>query len=99
MALEKYLFLAAVLAPVWLVLYFFVPYFTTYKHFRHIPGPFFAKVSPLYSLWHAYVGDLHLDVLRCHEKYGKSPRPIPTQLHAMTDMLQVHLCATRQIDS
>lgn len=34
------------------------------------PGPFWAKVTPLYSLWHAYVGDLHVDVLRCHNKYG-----------------------------
>lgn len=43
-------------------------YFHPYaKH----PGPFLARISPFYSLWHAYVGDLHIDVLQCHEKYGK----------------------------
>ena len=44
--------------------YFFHPY-------AKYPGPLLAKISPVYSLWYAYIGDLHIDVLRCHEKYGK----------------------------
>ena len=34
------------------------------------PGPLLAKLTNLYGLYHAYVGDLHLDVWRCHERYG-----------------------------
>lgn len=35
------------------------------------PGPLLAKITNLYAVYHAYVGDLHLDMLRCHELYGK----------------------------
>ena len=41
-----------------------------YHPYASYPGPFWARISPLYSLLHAYRGDLHLDVTRCHEKYG-----------------------------
>lgn len=34
------------------------------------PGPWLAKVTNLYSGYHAWKGDLHLDMWRCHEKYG-----------------------------
>lgn len=49
--------------------------YTIYNLYFHpyakYPGPFLARISPFYSLWHAYAGDLHIDVLQCHEKYGK----------------------------
>lgn len=35
------------------------------------PGPLLARISPLYSLYHVVAQDLHLDILRCHEIYGK----------------------------
>ena len=38
------------------------------------PGPLLAKLTNLYGLYHAYVGDLHLDVWRCHERYGPITR-------------------------
>ena len=41
-----------------------------YHPYAKYPGPFLARISPLHSLLHAYRGDLHLDVTRCHERYG-----------------------------
>lgn len=38
----------------------------------HFPGPFWAKFTCLYSGYHAWKGDLHIDMQRCHEKYGMS---------------------------
>ncbi len=35
------------------------------------PGPWLAEVSHAYNFYHAYKGDLHLDILRCHQKYGE----------------------------
>lgn len=34
------------------------------------PGPLLAKLTNLYGLYHAYLGDMHVDVWRCHERYG-----------------------------
>ena len=44
-----------------------------YHPYAKYPGPFLARISPLHALLHAYRGDLHLDVTRCHERYGVSP--------------------------
>ncbi|PWY87438.1 cytochrome P450 [Aspergillus heteromorphus CBS 117.55] len=44
------------------------------------PGPFWAKMTCLYSGYHAWKGDLHLDMLRCHEKYGNYVRYAPNQV-------------------
>ncbi|KAF7195849.1 Benzoate 4-monooxygenase [Pseudocercospora fuligena] len=74
MAFQKYLVLAAVLAPLWLVLYFVVPYFTTYKHFRHIPGPFFAKFSNIWLALGARNGKKFAWVDYAHQKYGRIVR-------------------------
>ncbi|GJC97906.1 fatty acid synthase subunit alpha reductase [Colletotrichum higginsianum] len=35
------------------------------------PGPFLAKCTDLYAAWHAWRGTLHLDMYRCHKKYGR----------------------------
>lgn len=47
-----------------------------YKFFTHplskVPGPFLAKFTNARFLYHAWKGDLHLDHLRCHERYGMS---------------------------
>lgn len=34
------------------------------------PGPVFAMITDFYAAYHAWKGDLHLDMWRCHEKYG-----------------------------
>lgn len=47
-------------------------YYLRYHPYARYPGPFWARISPLYALLHAYRGDLHLDVTHCHERYGIS---------------------------
>lgn len=44
MALLHPIVLVALL-PIWAFCYWIVPYFTTYKHLSHIPGPIVAKFS------------------------------------------------------
>lgn len=44
------------------------------------PGPLWARASPLYALWHAYHGDLHIDTFLCHQKYGSIVRYSPNRL-------------------
>jgi cytochrome P450 len=35
------------------------------------PGPFLAKITDWYGVYHAWKGDRHLEFWRTHEKYGK----------------------------
>ncbi|KAH6704365.1 putative cytochrome P450 [Leptodontidium sp. MPI-SDFR-AT-0119] len=44
------------------------------------PGPLLAKVTDLYSVYHNYIGDIHIDALRCHEQYGTFVRYGPNKL-------------------
>ena len=46
------------------------------------PGPWLAKVTGFYAVYHAYVGDVHLDMLKCHETHGKFVRYGPNKLIA-----------------
>jgi hypothetical protein len=53
-----------------------------YRIFFHplakYPGPLLAKVTDAYQLYHAYMGNRHLEFYRMHEKYGKIwPRSQP----------------------
>lgn len=34
------------------------------------PGPIWARISPLYAIYHTHRGDIHQSIHRCHEKYG-----------------------------
>ena len=36
------------------------------------PGPLWARVSPLYAVFHAYRRDVHVNIEKCHDKYGRS---------------------------
>ncbi|KAI1803057.1 cytochrome P450 [Daldinia bambusicola] len=49
-----------------------------YRIFFHplakYPGPFIAKITDAYQLYHAWKGDRHLEFWRLHEKYGKVVR-------------------------
>ncbi|KAI1386003.1 isotrichodermin C-15 hydroxylase [Hypoxylon trugodes] len=49
-----------------------------YRLFFHplakYPGPFLAKISDVYQLYHAWKGDRHLEFWRLHERYGKIVR-------------------------
>lgn len=35
------------------------------------PGPILGKLTTLRAAYYAYTGDMHLDMERCHQKYGK----------------------------
>lgn len=74
MELTHYLALVCFFLPVWLVLYYIVPYFTTYKSHRNIPGPFFAKFSNIWLALHAKSGKKFAAVDAAHKKYGKIVR-------------------------
>ncbi|EED13059.1 cytochrome P450, putative [Talaromyces stipitatus ATCC 10500] len=45
-----------------------------------VPGPFLAKFTTLYSAYHAWKGDIHLDIYRCHQKYGDYVRYAPNRV-------------------
>ncbi|KAH8807260.1 cytochrome protein [Xylogone sp. PMI_703] len=44
------------------------------------PGPLLAKVTNWYSVYYAFRGDIHIDMWRCHEKYGDVVRYAPNRL-------------------
>ncbi|PIG83070.1 cytochrome P450 [Aspergillus arachidicola] len=44
------------------------------------PGPLLAKVTNLYGGYYAWKGDLHIDMMRCHEKYGNYVRYAPNRV-------------------
>lgn len=52
------------------------------------PGPLLAKFTNAYAAYHGWKGDIHLDMWRCHEKYGEfvripsppSPQKRPTNI-------------------
>lgn len=46
----------------------------------NIPGPLIAKITDLYSTYHALRGDRHLEFWRCHEKYGNVVRFGPNSI-------------------
>ena len=67
--------------------YLFV--FTIYRVYFHplskYPGPFLAKLTDLYSTYHAWKGDRHLEFWRCHEEYGPIVRFGPNSLSFNTN--------------
>lgn len=44
------------------------------------PGPLLGRLTSLYGGYHAYVGDLHLDMWRLHQKHGDVVRYAPNRL-------------------
>jgi hypothetical protein len=61
-----------------------VSFFFTYRLYLHplakYPGPFLAKITSLYSAYHGYRRDIHIDVQACHEKCGDFVRYGPNKL-------------------
>lgn len=55
-----------------------------YRIFFHplakYPGPWLAKISNLYAGYHSWRGDLHVDMMRCHDEYGDFVRYTPNGL-------------------
>ncbi|KAK2758666.1 hypothetical protein FQN54_003356 [Arachnomyces sp. PD_36] len=51
----------------------FVSYYVYYAYlhpYAKYPGPFLSKFTHLRSGYYAWKGDIHLDIWRCHQKYG-----------------------------
>ncbi|RAH42807.1 cytochrome P450 [Aspergillus brunneoviolaceus CBS 621.78] len=44
------------------------------------PGPFFAKITTWRAVYHGKSGDLHVDIWRCHQKYGPIVRYAPHRI-------------------
>ena len=68
--------------PILLFLYLFL--LAVYRAFLHplakYPGPWLAKITELYPLYHSIVGDRHLTFWKLHEKHGNIIRYGPNQL-------------------
>jgi hypothetical protein len=47
-------------------------YRLTFHLYAKYPGPFLGKVTTLRAVYYAYTGDMHLDMERCHQKYGQA---------------------------
>ena len=63
----------------------FIPFgWILYALFFHplarIPGPFLASVSPIWKLQRAIRGTLHREILKGHQKYGRSFRVAPNEV-------------------
>jgi benzoate 4-monooxygenase len=70
MELSHYILLCSILIPLWMILYYILPYFTTYYPLRHIPGPFLAKFSNTYLAYHSRKRQKYAAVHAAHAKYG-----------------------------
>ncbi|KAL3420507.1 cytochrome p450 [Phlyctema vagabunda] len=55
-------------------------YQVTFHPLARYPGPFLAKFTDARAGYHAWLGDTHLDMWRCHEKYGPYVRYTPERL-------------------
>ncbi|OTB05175.1 hypothetical protein M426DRAFT_140399 [Hypoxylon sp. CI-4A] len=61
-------------------LLFYTSYAILLHPLRQYPGPLLAKLTELFAGSHAIRKDLHLEILRCHEKYGPVVRLAPNRL-------------------
>lgn len=63
--------------PIALALFWIIPYLTSNRELRKIPGPIFAKFSTLWLLIQARQGKRYKSVDEAHHKYGKVVRIQP----------------------
>jgi hypothetical protein len=47
---------------------------------RHVPGPFWAKFSNLWLVYHTRQGKMHRKIIEVHEKYGPLVRLGPHEI-------------------
>ncbi|KAJ5090082.1 Cytochrome P450 [Penicillium argentinense] len=64
----------AVGIPLWLALYYILPYLTTYRHLSKVPGPPSAKFSNIWIGLSARSGQKYAAIDWAHRKYGKVVR-------------------------
>ncbi|KAJ5789848.1 benzoate 4-monooxygenase cytochrome P450 [Penicillium psychrosexuale] len=68
-----------------------VLYRLTFHPLARYPGPLLGRVTNLYAAYHAWKGDIHTDIWRCHQRYGDHIRYAPDRLtfntaQAITDI-------------
>jgi benzoate 4-monooxygenase len=64
----------AFLLPIYIALYYLVPYLTTYRSLSTIPGPISAKFSNIWIALSARRGQKFAAVDWAHRKYGRIVR-------------------------
>jgi benzoate 4-monooxygenase len=64
----------ALVLPIYISLYYLVPYITTYRSLARFPGPFTAKFSNIWLGLSARRGQKYAAVDEAHQKYGKIVR-------------------------
>ncbi|KMQ46122.1 Cytochrome P450 [Trichophyton rubrum] len=76
------LWFTAILGAAALLLYLVgtLVYLVLFHPLAKYPGPWLAKITNLYAGYHSWKGDLHIDMLNSHDKYGKFVRYGPNSL-------------------
>ncbi|OAP62566.1 hypothetical protein AYL99_01793 [Fonsecaea erecta] len=57
-----------------------IGYLAFFHPLAKYPGPFLAKFTSFYAAYHGWMGDIHLDIWRCHQRYGDHVRYGPNKL-------------------
>ena len=70
MDFSNYLLLCSIFIPLWISLYYILPYVTSFSSLRHIPGPFIAKLSNTWLAFHSRKGKRYTAIHSAHQKYG-----------------------------
>ncbi len=71
--------LALCTLPIILLCYFVIQNLILHPLAKY-PGPFLGRLTPLYDLYHAYIGDKHLVLYHLHQKYGRVVRFTPNTI-------------------
>lgn len=59
-------------------------YRTSFHPLAKFPGPLLGRITDLYSVYHAWKGDRHIDFQRLHQQYGKPKlQPYPSVLQSL----------------
>ncbi|KAL5333909.1 cytochrome P450 [Aspergillus crustosus] len=58
----------------------YILYFVYFHPLAKYPGPFLSKITTARAAYHAWKGDLHLDMWPCHRQYGPLVRYGPNHL-------------------
>lgn len=66
----NHLILCAIFLPVWVILYYTIPYLTTYRPLTSIPGPSFNKLSNIPLALSARRGKKFAYIHNLHHQYG-----------------------------
>ncbi|KAI1357426.1 benzoate 4-monooxygenase cytochrome P450 [Xylaria arbuscula] len=60
--------------------------------FSQVPGPALGKVTNMYSAYHSWRGSMHIDIQKCHQRYGDVIRYGPNQILTLNhaDMISIY---------